>query len=60
MLPARMDVARDGSPVGLYKRLPELGEGERVASVLPAGAFVLELGCGAGRITRQPSGSGSA
>jgi SAM-dependent methyltransferase len=45
--------APDGSPVGLYSRLPELGEGEVVASVLPARASVLELGCGAGRITRQ-------
>jgi SAM-dependent methyltransferase len=48
-----MDTAPDGSPVGLYTRLPELGEGEVVASVLAAGASVLELGCGAGRITRQ-------
>jgi SAM-dependent methyltransferase len=48
-----MDAAPDGSPVGLYARLPELGEGEIVAAVLPAGASVLELGCGAGRITRQ-------
>ncbi len=48
-----MDAAPDGSPVGLYARLPELGEGEVVASVLAAGASVLELGCGTGRITRQ-------
>ena len=48
-----MATAPDGSPVGVYARLPELGEGEVVASVLPAGATVLELGCGAGRITRQ-------
>lgn len=48
-----MDAAPDGSPVGLYARLPELGEGEVVASVVPAGGSVLELGCGAGRITRQ-------
>jgi SAM-dependent methyltransferase len=45
--------APDGSPVEVYERLPELGEGEVVASVVPAGASVLELGCGAGRITRQ-------
>lgn len=53
MLLRRMDTAPDGSPVGLYTRLPELGEGEIVASVLPAAASVLELGCGVGRITRQ-------
>jgi SAM-dependent methyltransferase len=53
MLLSEMDAAPDGSPVGLYARLPELGEGEIVAAVLPAGASVLELGCGAGRITRQ-------
>src|SRR3954463_3338539 len=49
----RMDAAPDGSPVGLYARLPELGEGEVVAAVLPGGVSLLELGCGAGRITRQ-------
>jgi SAM-dependent methyltransferase len=48
-----MGAASDGSPVEVYARLPELGEGEIVASVLPAGASVLELGCGTGRITRQ-------
>jgi SAM-dependent methyltransferase len=48
-----VETAPDGSPVGLYTRLPELGEGEVVASVLPAGSSVLELGCGTGRITRQ-------
>jgi SAM-dependent methyltransferase len=53
MLLSEMDAAPDGSPVGLYARLPELGEGEVVAAVLPAGASVLELGCGTGRITRQ-------
>lgn len=53
MLLWHMDTAPDGSPVGLYARLPELGEGEVVASVLPTGSSVLELGCGTGRITRQ-------
>jgi SAM-dependent methyltransferase len=48
-----MATAPDGSPVDVYARLPELGEGEIVASVLPTGASVLELGCGTGRITRQ-------
>jgi SAM-dependent methyltransferase len=45
--------APDGSPVELYMRLPELGEGDVVASVVPAGSSVLELGCGTGRITLQ-------
>jgi SAM-dependent methyltransferase len=48
-----MGAAPDGSPVEVYARLPELGEGELVAPVLPAGASVLELGCGTGRMTRQ-------
>jgi SAM-dependent methyltransferase len=48
-----MDVAPDGSPVEVYARLPELGEGAVVGSVLPTRASVLELGCGTGRITRQ-------
>ena len=42
----------DGSPVELYKLLPAMGEPEIVHSAIPAGATVLELGCGAGRITR--------
>ncbi len=48
-----MSVARDGSPVELYALLPEYGEGEIVARAVPAGGSILELGCGAGRMTRQ-------
>lgn len=48
-----MSVAPDGSPVELYARLPALGEGERVAEAIPPPASLLELGCGAGRVTRQ-------
>jgi SAM-dependent methyltransferase len=46
-------IAPDGSPVDVYALLPELGEGDRVARAVPAGGSILELGCGAGRITRQ-------
>lgn len=42
----------DGSPIEFYKLLPAMGEPELVHSAIPAGASVLELGCGAGRITR--------
>jgi SAM-dependent methyltransferase len=48
-----VSVASDGSPVELYALLPEMGEGERIARAVPAGGSILELGCGAGRITRQ-------
>jgi SAM-dependent methyltransferase len=48
-----VSAAPDGSPVELYALLPELGEGARVAEAVPAGASILELGCGTGRITRQ-------
>jgi SAM-dependent methyltransferase len=43
----------DGSPVELYKLLPAMGEPELIHSTIPAGATVLELGCGTGRITRE-------
>jgi SAM-dependent methyltransferase len=43
----------DGSPVELYLRLPPLGEAERVHELVPAGAAVLELGCGVGRVTHE-------
>ena len=48
-----MGVAPDGSPVEVYRRLPNRGEGELVAAALPAPASLLELGCGTGRVTRQ-------
>jgi len=43
--------ARDGSPVGLYATLAPLGEPELIDGAVPAGSEILELGCGAGRIT---------
>jgi SAM-dependent methyltransferase len=42
--------APDGSPVGLYLALGTTGEPELIHSVIPAGAEVLDLGCGVGRI----------
>jgi SAM-dependent methyltransferase len=46
-------VARDGSPVDLYLRLPPRGEAELVHDAIPAGAEILELGCGVGRVTHE-------
>lgn len=47
------DFAPDGSPVALYARLPSLGEPELIHDAVPAGAEILELGAGAGRVTHQ-------
>jgi SAM-dependent methyltransferase len=47
-----MAIAPDGSPVPLYLALPGDDEAAVIASVAPAGGPVLELGCGAGRVTR--------
>lgn len=47
----RMRVAPDGSPVGLYARLPERSrDAALISRALPAGAAVLDLGCGTGRL----------
>lgn len=45
--------APDGCSVELYRRLPYLGELEDHRALFPAGTRVLELGCGAGRLTRR-------
>ena len=44
------DVAPDGSPVAFYRRLPATGEPELIHATIAAGATVLDLGCGPGRI----------
>jgi SAM-dependent methyltransferase len=48
-----MSVAPDGSPVEVYLRLPERGEGDLVAAAVRPPASLLELGSGVGRVTRQ-------
>jgi SAM-dependent methyltransferase len=42
----------DGCSVELYRDMPYFGELEDLRPLLPAGAALLELGCGAGRLTR--------
>ncbi|OGO58897.1 MAG: hypothetical protein A2V85_12155 [Chloroflexi bacterium RBG_16_72_14] len=44
------DIAPDGSPVAFYRRLPATGEPELIHGAVVAGASVLDLGCGPGRI----------
>ena len=44
------DVAPDGSPVSFYRHVPVTGEPELIHAAIPAGASVLDLGCGPGRI----------
>lgn len=46
-----MSVTPDGCPVDLYLELPAAGEPEVIHGAIPAGAAVLELGCGTGRVT---------
>jgi SAM-dependent methyltransferase len=48
-----MTVAADGSPVEIYRRLPPTGEPELIHAAIPPGASILELGCGAGRVTHE-------
>jgi SAM-dependent methyltransferase len=43
-------VTADGCPVEVYRRLPAMGEPELVDSLSPAGARILDLGAGTGRI----------
>ncbi|MBM7438326.1 bifunctional 2-polyprenyl-6-hydroxyphenol methylase/3-demethylubiquinol 3-O-methyltransferase UbiG [Streptomyces sp. HB132] len=44
-------ITPDGCAVELYARLSVGDEPDVIASALPSGASVLELGCGAGRVT---------
>jgi SAM-dependent methyltransferase len=45
-------ITKDGCAVEFYALLPTLGEPEIVHAAVPAGASILELGCGTGRILR--------
>ena len=44
-------ITPDGCAVDFYARMSAMGEPEIVHGAIPAGASILELGCGAGRIT---------
>lgn len=44
-------VSSDGSPVPVYRTLPATGEPELIHEASAPGAAILELGCGAGRVT---------
>jgi SAM-dependent methyltransferase len=44
-------ITPDGCAVDFYARLAAMGEPEIVHDAIPAGASILELGCGAGRLT---------
>jgi SAM-dependent methyltransferase len=45
------EVAPDGSPVAVYLRLPAGSVPQLVHDAVGAGATILELGCGVGRVT---------
>ena len=52
-------IAPDGSPVELYLRLPpRTAEAALIHRALPAGATVLDLGCGTGRLAEPLAGLG--
>jgi SAM-dependent methyltransferase len=53
-------VAPDGSPVDFYRRIPATGEPELIHAHVPAGASILDLGCGPGRIAGPLAALGHA
>ena len=46
-------ITQDGCAVEVYLKLPYRGELELLAGQLPSGCSILELGCGAGRLTHH-------
>jgi len=54
------DITPDGSPVTFYARLPAAGEPELIHGAIGAGASVLDLGCGPGRLAGPLAALGHA
>jgi SAM-dependent methyltransferase len=52
------EITPDGCAVEFYALLPAMGETPIVHAAVPAGASILELGCGTGRILRPLAGLG--
>lgn len=52
------EITNDGCAVEFYALLPAFGEADIVHGSVPAGASILELGCGAGRILKPLAGLG--
>jgi SAM-dependent methyltransferase len=53
-----LDVTPDGSPVAVYRALPLEPEFTPALAAIPAGASVLDLGCGAGRLANALAARG--
>jgi SAM-dependent methyltransferase len=53
-----LEVSPDGNPVAVYRVLPARAEAALIHAALPPRSSVLELGCGAGRITRELAARG--
>lgn len=53
-------ITPDGCAVDLYARLTAGAEPDIIAAAIPAGSSLLELGCGAGRVTRPLAERGFA
>jgi SAM-dependent methyltransferase len=53
-------VAPDGSPVDIYRAMPRPADADTIDAAIPAGASVLDLGCGTGRFARALAALGHA
>jgi SAM-dependent methyltransferase len=53
-----LEVSPDGNPVAVYRVLPAQAEAALIHAAVPPRSSVLELGCGAGRITRELAARG--